>query len=107
MTVAGRHYRFNETELWLSIVAFDRSIWTGPPSGLAASIIRRARWPGEILPWVQPIDQFDAYFTVNKFTGQPDRVTHNGRLWRSIVANVPNVWPPGTAGIWADEGVAS
>lgn len=106
MTVAGRHYRFNETELWLSIVAFDRSIWTGPPSGLAASIIRRARWPGEILPWVQPIDQFDAYFTMNKFTGQPDRVTHNGRLWRSIVANVPNVWPPGTAGIWADEGVA-
>ena len=107
MTVAGRHYRFNETELWLSIVAFDRSIWTGPPSGLAASIIRRARWPGEILPWVQPIDQFDAYFTVNKFTGQPDRVTHNGRLWRSIVANVPNVWPPGTAGIWADEGPAN
>lgn len=105
LTVAGRHYLDN-SRLWLSLVAFDRTVWSGPPEGLAASIIRRIRRPGEVLPWRQPIDQFDAYWTKNAFTGQPDRVTHNGRLWRSIVADVPNVWPPGTAGIWADEGPA-
>ena len=77
----------------------------GVDSSVAAALIRRARMPGEVLPWVQPVDQFDAFWTKNAFTGQPDRVTHNGRLWRSIVAEgTPNVWAPGTAGIWADEG---
>lgn len=105
--LANKLYRFGADELWWCIQTFNRTTFPAHPSTYPA-LIRRARRPGEVLPWVQPIDQFDAYFTVNKFTGQPDRVTHNGRLWRSTVADpTPNVWAPGTAGIWADEGPAA
>lgn len=93
--------------LWWVIQAFDRAVFTAALSTYPA-LVRQARVPGEVTPWVQPIDANDAYYTVNKFTGQPDRVTHNGRRWRSIVADpTPNVWAPGTANIWADEGPAS
>lgn len=92
--------------LWWVIQAFDRAVFTAALSTYHA-LVRQARVPGEVTPWVQPIDANDAYYTVNKFTGQPDRVTHNGRRWRSIVADpTPNVWAPGTANIWADEGAA-
>jgi hypothetical protein len=92
--------------LWWVIQAFDRTVF-GAALSTYPALVRQARVPGEVAPWVQPIDQFDAYWTKNAFTGQPDRVTHNGRVWRSIVANVANVWAPGTAGIWADEGPAT
>lgn len=93
--------------LWTVVQPFDRALVTGPLASVPPALIRRARVPGEAAPWVQPLDQFDAYWTKEKFTGQPDRVTHNGRIWRSIVAEAtPNVWAPGTAGIWADEGPA-
>jgi hypothetical protein len=92
--------------LWTVIQAFDRAVFTNPLADIPA-LVRKAKVPGLIEPWVQPIDQFDAYWTKNAFTGQPDRVTHNGRIWRSVVAEAtPNVWAPGTAGIWADEGPA-
>lgn len=92
--------------LWWVIQAFNRTTFNAALSTYPA-LVRQARVPGEVSPWVQPIDQFDAYWTKNAFTGLPDRVTHNGRLWRSIVAEAtPNVWAPGTAGIWADEGPA-
>ena len=92
--------------LWWVIQAFNRTTFNAALSTYPA-LVRQARVPGEVSPWVQPIDQFDAYWTKNSFTGLPDRVTHNGRLWRSIVAEAtPNVWAPGTAGIWADEGPA-
>lgn len=92
--------------LWWVIQAFNRTTFNAALSTYPA-LVRQARVPGEVSPWVQPIDQFDAYWTKNAFTGLPDRVTHNGRLWRSIVAETtPNVWAPGTAGIWADEGPA-
>ena len=91
--------------LWWVIQPFDRTVF-GAALSTYPALVRRARVPGEVAPWVQPLDQFDAYWTKNEWTQQPDRVTHNGRLWRSIVANVPNVWAPGTAGIWADEGPA-
>lgn len=104
--LANTLYSFGEGELWWCIQTFSRTTFNAHPSTYPA-LIRRSRRPGEVLPWVQPLDQFDAYYTVNRFTGQPDRVTHNGRLWRSIVADpTPNVWAPGTAGIWADEGSA-
>lgn len=103
--LANTLYRFGETELWWCIQTFSRTTFNAHPSTYPA-LIRRSRMPGEVARWVQPVDQWDAYYTMNKFTGQPDRVTHNGRLWRSIVADVPNVWAPGTAGIWADEGPA-
>lgn len=104
--IAGTLYRFGTAEFWWCIQTFSRTTFNAHPSTYPA-LIRRARMPGEVLPWVQPVDQFDAYWTKNAFTGLPDRVTHNGRLWRSIVAEgTPNVWAPGTAGIWADEGPA-
>ena len=92
--------------LWWVIQAFNRTTFNAALSTYPA-LVRQARVPGEVSPWVQPVDQFDAYWTKNAFTGLPDRVTHNGRLWRSIVAEAtPNVWAPGTAGIWIDEGPA-
>lgn len=104
--LANKLYRFGADELWWCIQTFNRTTFPAHPSTYPA-LIRRARRPGEVLPWVQPLDQWDAYYTVNKFTGQPDRVTDSGRLWRSTVADpTPNVWPPGTAGVWADEGPA-
>lgn len=93
--------------LWWVIQAFNRTTFNLALSTYPA-LVRQARVPGEVSPWVQPVDQFDAYWTKNAFTGLPDRVTHNGRLWRSIVAEeTPNVWTPGTAGIWVDEGPAT
>jgi len=91
--------------LWLVIQAFDRAVF-GQALSTLASLVRKARTPGAIEPWVQPIDAFDAYFTRNKFTGQPDRVTHLGRIQRSAVADpTPNVWAPDGAE-WVDEGAA-
>ena len=50
------------------------------PNPLAIpALIRRAKIPGEVLPWVQSLDQFDAYKLVNPFTGEPDRCTHTCR----------------------------
>lgn len=95
--------------LWVVIQAFNRAVFNQPFATLA-SLVRKAKTPGAIEPWVQPIDQFDAYFTRNKFTGQPDRAIHNGRVYRSTVADpTPNVWVPGAVGseaLWADEGLA-
>lgn len=101
--LANTLYRFGD-EIWWCIQTFSRTTFNLPPSNYPA-LIRRARRPGEILPWVQPIDQFDAYFTVNRFDGQPDRVTFGGRRYRSAVPSVPNVWQPGGAE-WIDEGPA-
>jgi hypothetical protein len=100
-TVAGKLYTWNNgQELWLSIVSFDRSTFGGPPAGLAASIIRRRRWPGDILPWQQPIDGFDAYKLVDPITGQPDRVSHLGQTWRVTQGDGSgnNVWEPAVFG---------
>lgn len=57
------------------------------------------RAPGSVTPWVQPAGAHDAY-------REGERVSHNGRVWRSLVAN--NVWEPSAAlpGQWADEGPA-
>lgn len=95
--------------LWWVIQAFDRAVF-GAALSTYPALVRKAKVPGLIEPWVQPVDQFDAYFTKNAFTGQPDRVTHNGRLYRSTVADpTPNVWVPGAvaSNIWADEGPAT
>jgi len=94
--------------LWTVIQAFDRAVF-GAALSTYPALVRKAKVPGLIEPWVQPVDQFDAYFTKNAFTGQPDRVAHNGRLYRSTVADpTPNVWVPGAvaSNIWADEGPA-
>ena len=92
--LANTLYRFNETELWWCIQTFNRTTFNLAPGNYPA-LIRRSRRPGEVLPWVQPIDQFDAYNLVNPFTGQPDQVTHSGKTWSALTANNTNT--PGVA----------
>lgn len=103
--IANTLYSYGDGEIWWCIQTFSRTTFGLPPSNYPA-LIRRARRPNEVLPWVQPIDQFDAYYTKNRFTGLPDRVTFGGRRYRSAVADpTPNVWQPGGAE-WIDEGAA-
>ena len=64
------------------------------------ALVRRARRPGVAEPWVQPLDQHDAYLLLNPFTGQPDECEHNGKEWVTTLDY--NVWEPGVAG-WADK----
>ena len=99
MTIAGRIYSYpaaveGPDELWLSISAFNRTTFPLPPATYP-SLLRQRRWPGDVLPWKQPIDGFDSYHAVDVITGQPDRVTHNGKTWDSLIAN--NVSQPGVA----------
>ena len=103
---ANTLYTFNN-ELWWCIQTFNRTTFNLPPSNYPA-LIRRCRRPKEVLPWVQPIDQFDAYKLVNPFTGLPDRVTHLGQVWVVSQADGAgnNVFEPGVFG-WTSEGPAT
>jgi hypothetical protein len=95
-------HRAADGVLWWVIQPYDTAVWSNP--AIIPALIRRARVPGEVAPWVQPLDQFDAYKLVNAFTGQPDRVTHNGQTWRVTQADGAgnNVWEPGVFGWTAD-----
>lgn len=97
--VANTLYKYGTDELWWCIQTFNRTTFSAPPATYPA-LIRRARVPGAIKPWVQPIDQFDAYKLVNPFTGLPDQATHNGQTWRVSQADGAgnNVWAPGAFG---------
>ena len=85
--------------LWNVIQAFDRSVFNLALATYPA-LVRQARVPGEIVPWSQPIDQFDAYKLANPFTGQPDMVLHLGQTWRVTQGDGSgnNVWEPGVFG---------
>ena len=91
-------YRDNLNVLWYVIQQYDTSIYPDPAS--IPALVRRAKIPGEALPWVQPIDQFDAYLLVNPFTGVGDLCTHNGDTWQVTQADGAgnNVWEPGVFG---------
>lgn len=67
--------------LWYVVTPFDRDIYSDPLDQLPPALIRRARIPGVVYEWVQPLDQFDAFLTKNPFTQEPDRVTYNGATW--------------------------
>ena len=97
----GGLYRF-EGELWSVIQTFNRTTYSAHPSTYPA-LIRRTIVPGVRAPWVQPIDQFNAYKLVNPFTGKPDEVTHAGKTWKVTLADGAgnNVWMPGQYG-WAE-----
>jgi len=97
---AGNLYTDADGGLWWAIQNYDANIWPDPTA--IPALIRRARVPGTVQPWVQPIDQFDAYKLVNPFTGEPDQVTHSGQTWRVVQADGAgnNVWEPGVFG-WA------
>jgi len=97
MVEADTIYRYGEDEIWYCIQAFNRSTYGDHPSTYPA-LIRRVRNPNEQGEWRQPLDQFDAYYVVNPFTGEPDQVTHNGLDYyvTSGDAEGLNVWEPGT-----------
>ena len=95
---AGSLYRF-EDSLWSVIQTFNRTTYSAHPSTYPA-LIRRTIVPGVRAPWVQPIDQFNAYKLVNPFTGKPDEVTHAGKAWKVTLADGAgnNVYKPGVYG---------
>jgi len=106
MVEADTIYRYGEDEIWYVIQAFDRSVYSDHPSTYPA-LIRRVRNPNEQGEWRQPLDQFDAYYVVNPFTGQPDQVTHNGLDYHVTSGDAEglNVWEPGTQNSGWTQGV--
>lgn len=89
---------------WWVIQQYDTAVFPDPT--LLPALIRRARVPGAVQPWVQPLDANDAYWLVNPFTGAPDRVTHNGQTWRvsqQSAAGGINTFEPGVFG-WVIDG---
>jgi len=91
-------YRDGLNVLWYVIQTYDTATWPDP--ALVPALVRRAKIPGEALPWVQPLDQFDAYKLVNPFTGEADLCTHNGETWYVTQADGAgnNIWEPGVFG---------
>jgi len=92
---AGTLYRYSDRSLWYCIQPFDTAVYSAHPSTYPA-LIRCARRPGVAEPWVQPLDQHDAYRLLDPFTGAPDECTHKSKDWRTRVDN--NVREPGVPG---------
>ena len=91
-------YHDVEDVLWWVIQPYNTA--TYPDPYVIPALVRQAKVPGEVLPWVQPIDQYDAYKLQNAFTGEPDQCTHNGSTWQVTQADGAgnNVWEPGVFG---------
>lgn len=98
MVNAGEIYNY-EGKPYSVVQSFDRGVYSEPPATYPA-LIRYLRPPGSIEPWVQPIDQYDAYKLLNLYTGKPDRCTHTGRTWEVIQADGAgnNTYEPGVYG---------
>ena len=98
IVTAGSIYQF-DTDLWSVIQTFSRTTYSAHPSTYPA-LIRRVHVPGEVEPWKQPIDQYDAYKLVNPFNGLPDHCTYGGFEWYVTQADGSgnNVWQPGVFG---------
>jgi len=101
-TVSPGLYRDADNVLWWVIQSYNTATYPNP--AIIPALIRQAKVPGEKLPWVQPIDQYDAYKLVNPFTGEGDLCTHNGKDWQVNQADGSgnNVWEPGVYG-WLDK----
>jgi len=97
-TVSPGLYRDTDNVLWWVIQSYNTATYPDPT--VIPALIRMAKVPGEALPWVQPIDQYDAYKLVNPFTGTCDICTHNGSTWQVTQADGAgnNVWEPGVFG---------
>jgi hypothetical protein len=91
-------YRDTSQVLWWVIQAYNTATYPNP--ALIPALVRMAKVPGTVIPWVQPIDQYDAYKLINSFTGKPDECTHNGSKWRVSQADGAgnNIWEPGVFG---------
>ena len=90
--------------LWWVIQNYNADTYPDPTA--IPALVRRARRPGVAEPWVQPIDQFDAYRLVDPFTGQPETCTHNGKTWRAKVAHTTHAgWAPSAAthAVWTEQ----
>lgn len=105
-TVTPGLYRDSENVLWWVIQSYNTAVYPDP--ALIPALIRRAKVPGEKLPWVQPLDQFDAYKLVNPFTGEPDQCLHQGKQWAVTQADGAgnNIWEPGVFG-WGEVNAGS
>lgn len=97
-TVIPGLYVDSENVLWWVIQSYDTAVYPAPI--LLPALIRMAKIPGEAPPWVQPLDQFDAYKLVNPFTGEGDLCMHGGFTWQVTQADGSgnNVWEPGVFG---------
>ena len=97
-TVTPGLYRDAAGDLWWVIQSYNTAIYPDPT--VLPALIRKAKRPGVAQPWVQPLDQYDAYKLLNPFTSLPDTCTHNGNTWKVAQADGAgnNVWEPGAFG---------
>jgi hypothetical protein len=98
--VAPGLYRYSDGSLWWVIQQYDTAIWPDPRAPGLTALVIPARVPGEVTVWVQPTNQFTAYYLVNAFTGLPDEVEHNGQIWFASQGDGAglNIWEPGVFG---------
>ena len=91
----------NDDGLWWVIQGYNTT--TYPDPSVIPALIRRARTPGEVKPWVQPLDQYDSYKLLDPFTNAPDVCTYQGKTWKVTQADGSgnNIWPPGVYG-WTE-----
>lgn len=104
-TVTPGLYKDASNVLWWVIQGYNTTTYPNP--AIIPALIRKARVPGEALPWVQPIDQYDAYKLKNPFTGKGDYSLHKNFKWQVTQADGSgnNVWEPGVYG-WSNIGPA-
>ena len=97
-TVTPGLYRDAENVLWWVIQSYDTAVYPDPT--VIPAMVVQARVPGEVTVWVQPLNQYDAYYLHNPFTGLPDQVTHNGKQWYVSQGDGAglNIWEPGVYG---------
>ena len=95
---AGKLYRHTDQSLWSVIQSYNADTYPDPTA--VPALVRRARRPGVAEPWVQPLDQFDAYKLLDPFTGKPQRCLHGGKEFETLVDN--NVWTPAHGLQWRD-----
>ena len=91
-------YKDAAGKLWWVIQAYNTATYPDPTA--IPALVRAARIPGQVTAWLQPLDQHDAYYLVNPFTGKPDQVTHNGKTWKVSQGDGSglNIWEPGVFG---------
>ena len=90
----------NLVRYWYVIQQYDTVTWPDPTAPGLEALVVPARMPGVVTKWVQPLNQFTAYYLVNPFTGAPDEVEHNGQAWFVNQADGAglNIWEPGVFG---------
>jgi hypothetical protein len=93
-------YYYTDGSLWYVIQQYDTAVWPDPNAPGLQALVVPARMPGVVTAWVQPINQFTAYYLVNPFTNAPDEVTHNGQVWFVSQGDGAglNVFEPGVFG---------